>query len=156
MAGVSKAARALLSEAKARGTWGTIRAIKMNKFGTLQYLVGEDAQGNRFFDNPGDTFGRDRWVEYKDVKNFDSCSISPGWHAWLHKMTDVTGDRAEDPIFVRPTTKNFTGTSKAYVPSAHRNSGHSSGPASQKFEAWDPSTGSEPKASGLKDVLDLK
>jgi NADH:ubiquinone oxidoreductase subunit len=73
MAGV----RALMAEAHWRGVWGTVRAIKMNKFGTKQFLVAEDEQGNKFFENKHESFGRDRWVEYSDAKNFDSSNISP-------------------------------------------------------------------------------
>jgi NADH ubiquinone oxidoreductase subunit NDUFA12 len=69
--------RAMLAEAKWRGLWGTVRAVKMNKFGTQQFFVAEDEQGNKFFENKGDSFGRDRWVEYSDSKNFDSSNISP-------------------------------------------------------------------------------
>lgn len=154
--------RALMNEARARGTWGTIRAVKMNKFGSLRFLVGEDEQGNRFFENPGETYGRDRWVEYSDVKNFDASNISPRWHAWLHKMTDTVVDPAKDPTYVRPVTRNLTGTPAAYVPSAHRNSGAGSGPAPSKYESWEPSTGSAGAPGGKKgeelgkDVLDLK
>lgn len=156
MASLPATMRALLSEARARGTWGTIRAIKMDKFGSLRYLVGEDEQGNRFFENPHETFGRDRWVEYSDVKNFDSANIAPRWHAWLHKMTDDVVDPAQDPSYVRPVTRNLTGTARAYVPTAHRNSGRSAGPAPSKFQSWDPSGGAKERKAGLKDVLDLK
>jgi NADH:ubiquinone oxidoreductase subunit len=156
MASFPATARALFAEARARGTWGTIRAMKMNKFGSLRYLVGEDEQCNRFYENRHETFGRDRWVEYSDVKNFDSSNISPRWHAWLHKMTDDVGDVKSDPSYVRPVTRNLTGTPAAYVPPAHRNSGRSKGAVPSKFQSWDPSSPPEVPAAGLKDVLDLK
>jgi hypothetical protein len=133
------AIRALIAEARWRGTWGTIRALKLNKFGTQKYFgrspaavrvrphakryvfdwetrafvrpwpvplqphassnlvrceiycvglqtmndcdhsspVAEDDLGNKFFENKTETYGRDRWVEYSDEKNFDSSNISP-------------------------------------------------------------------------------
>lgn len=154
MASVPRTLRSLISEARARGSWGTLRAIKMNKFGTLQFLIGEDPQGNRYFANTGDTFGRDRWVEYADVKNFDSSNVSPAWHAWLHKMTDVPGDKVADPFFAVATGKNPTGTRNAYVPRAHRNSGTGEGVRERKVEMWNPKGKEE--VAGLKDVLDLK
>jgi NADH:ubiquinone oxidoreductase subunit len=157
MASLPATMRALMSEVRARGTWGTIRALKMNKFGSLHYLVGEDEQGNRFFENQHETFGRDRWVEYSDIKNFDSSNISPRWHAWLHKMTDDVVDPSANPTYVRAVTRNRTGTPNAYVPTAHRNSGRSSGPAPSKFQSWDPNaTAKSGEKPGLKDVLDLK
>jgi hypothetical protein len=61
LVGMAASVRAMLAEAKWRGLWGTVRAVKMNKF----------------FENKGDSFGRDRWVEYSDSKNFDSSNISP-------------------------------------------------------------------------------
>lgn len=154
---MSVAFRALMNEVRWRGTWGTIRAIKMNKMGTMQYFVAEDEQGNKYFENPHETYGRDRWVEYSDFKNFDSSNVSPQWHAWLHKMVDDVDAVPPAPVYGRPVTRNLSGTPQAYVPTAHRNSGKSEGAQKPKYEAWEPQGESKGKpTAGMKDVLDLK
>lgn len=72
--------RTLAAEARWRGLWGTVRAIKMHRLGSKSYLVGEDEAGNRFFNNPALPAGRDRWVEYAEAKNFDAVKIAPEWY----------------------------------------------------------------------------
>lgn len=72
--------RTLAAEARWRGLWGTVRAIKMHRLGSKPYLVGEDEAGNRFFNNPALPAGRDRWVEYAEAKNFDAVKIAPEWY----------------------------------------------------------------------------
>lgn len=72
--------RTLAAEARWRGLWGTVRAIKMHRLGAKPYFVAEDEAGNRFFSNPSLPAGRDRWVEYAEAKNFDAVKIAPEWY----------------------------------------------------------------------------
>lgn len=74
------ALRTLAAEARWRGLWGTVRAIKMHRLGAKPYFVGEDEAGNRFFNNPALPAGRDRWVEYAEAKNYDAVKIAPEWY----------------------------------------------------------------------------
>jgi len=34
--------------------------------------------------------GQHRWVEYKDIHNFDASMIPPEWHGWMHHTFDET------------------------------------------------------------------
>ena len=113
--------RALVTEAKWRGIWGTVRALKMNKFGTMHCYVDSDSFGNRYFENKEETYGRHRWVEYAETRNYDSLKIPPDWHAWLHHNSDVPPSERplEQPIFQSEVTGNPTGTDKAYYPPGH-------------------------------------
>merc|ERR1719502_1848885 len=56
------------------------------KFGDL---IGEDKFGNKYYENTKDyPFGQHRWVEFKDIHNFDATMIPPSWHGWMHHQTD--------------------------------------------------------------------
>lgn len=81
--------RTLVAEARWRGLWGTVRAIKMHRLGSKPYFVAEDEAGNRFFSNPSLPAGRDRWVEYAEAKNFDAVKIAPEWYVGLRRATCV-------------------------------------------------------------------
>eukprot|EP00171_Calliarthron_tuberculosum_P011405 IDg11405t1 len=85
---MSGAIKALVTEARWRGVWGTVRALKMNKFGTMHCFVEADEFNNRYFENTSETYGRHRWVEYAESRGYDSLKIPPDWHAWLHHNTD--------------------------------------------------------------------
>lgn len=82
--------RTLAAEARWRGLWGTVRAIKMHRLGSKPYFVAEDEAGNRFFSNPSLPAGRDRWVEYAEAKNFDAVKIAPEWYVGLRRVTCVS------------------------------------------------------------------
>lgn len=34
--------------------------------------------------------GQHRWVEYADIHNYDSSTVTAAWHPWLHHMSDFT------------------------------------------------------------------
>lgn len=58
------------------------------KFGTY---MGCDAWGNRYYENRVDyPLGQHRWIEPKDIHNFDSTQIPPEWHGWMTHMNDCT------------------------------------------------------------------
>ncbi|CAN8061342.1 unnamed protein product [Agarophyton chilense] len=156
---MSTVIKSFVTEARWRGLWGTIRAIKLNKMGTMHCYVGEDKFNNRFFENRKETYGRDRWVEYVDDRNPDSSKITSEWHAWLHHIIDEppTEKPLPKPIYQAEETGNPTGTRDAYVPPHHKLAKNSIGGASEKYESWKP--GSEPVRSDVgsgKDVYDLK
>ncbi|GAB0494898.1 hypothetical protein MMPV_006195 [Pyropia vietnamensis] len=163
--------RALAAEARWRGLWGTVRAIKMHRLGSKPYFVAEDEAGNRFFSNPALPAGRDRWVEYAEAKNFDAVKIAPEWHAWLVRSVELPPTERTDmkrPVYQGKITPNLSGTSEAYVPTHHVNNPAFKGQAGEKVSAWDPSTaatspgrGVRPRtpadtAADTKDILDLK
>lgn len=58
------------------------------KFGEC---VGEDANGNRYFENMNYPHGQHRWVEFKDIHNPDVSTVPPEWHGWHTQMQDVPG-----------------------------------------------------------------
>jgi NADH:ubiquinone oxidoreductase subunit len=58
------------------------------KFGTC---VGEDSNGNRYYENLDYPHGQHRWVEYKDIHNYDASMIPPEWHGWHTHMHDAPG-----------------------------------------------------------------
>ncbi|KAJ2482864.1 hypothetical protein EV174_003098 [Coemansia sp. RSA 2320] len=75
-------------------------------------LVGVDELGNRYFTNPEERYGRERY------------QIPPRWHSWLHKVTDEVpkATAAEDELamcrpkwMAFPHYENYTGTKKASV-----------------------------------------
>lgn len=55
-------------------------------------LVGTDAQGNEYYENPNYMFGRNRYIYYAKENwvtwNSDVSQIPPEWHRWMHYMTD--------------------------------------------------------------------
>jgi hypothetical protein len=73
-------------------------------------------------------------------------------------MVDSTDAVPANPAYSRAVTRNATGTSRAYFPSAHPSSSKFTGPSSEKFETWDPSQalGRRGVDAPSKDVLDLK
>lgn len=87
------------------------------KWGTL---VGEDAYGNKYFENPYYFVPRNRWVEFnpKLGLNYNSSQIPPEWHRWMTHMTEYP-PTVEKPVsyeWMLPHEENKTGTSDAYMP----------------------------------------
>lgn len=64
----------------------------MIKFGTC---VGEDVNGNRYFENMDYPHGQHRWVEFKDIHNPDVSTVPPEWHGWCTQMQDVPGNSVQ-------------------------------------------------------------
>ena len=58
--------------------------------------MGCDKWGNRYYENRVDyIYGSHRWVEPKDIHNFDSSQIPPEWHGWMTYMNDATPSTEE-------------------------------------------------------------
>mmetsp|Transcript_18038 Transcript_18038/g.31322 ORF Transcript_18038/g.31322 Transcript_18038/m.31322 type:complete len:171 (+) Transcript_18038:107-619(+) len=154
-------------EVRWRGLWGTVRALKLNKFGSHKYLVGEDEFGNRYFENNSEWYGRHRWVEYFEERHvaFDSVKVPPQWHAWISYVIDETPskDPLPAPKYQSKVTGNTSGTKDMYISSYSPLSVYYKGHASGKIQAWDPRKPSRrtiPRSANQddsgKDVLDLK
>lgn len=49
-------------------------------------LIGADKYGNRYFEDPSQFYGRNRWVEFVDHKNleYDASQIPAEWYGWMH------------------------------------------------------------------------
>lgn len=75
--------------------------------------VGEDGLGNVYW---CERDGKRRWVTYATLS--EPSQIPPGWHAWLHYITDVPP--SEEDYTPRAWQKahrpNMTGTYEAYRP----------------------------------------
>lgn len=82
MASVFRRAVDLAKEARMRGFWGTFQALKGKKLGMASCLVGTDKLGNRYYENKNVRYGRERWVEYRELETgeqLDSMNVPPEW-----------------------------------------------------------------------------
>ena len=97
-------------------------------------FVGEDRNGNKYYENPRYFVGRSRWVVYHEKygMDYDGTHIDPEWHGWIHYTRD------EPPTQLPPITykwvdavpePNKTGTKDMYVPYTT---------TKPKVEAWIP------------------
>ncbi|XP_045108038.1 NADH dehydrogenase [ubiquinone] 1 alpha subcomplex subunit 12-like [Portunus trituberculatus] len=96
-------------------------------------LVGEDAMGNKYYENKQLTLGRNRWIIYSPSvgTDYDGSMVPAEWYGWLHHKTD------QPPTKVAPTSygwqsghqMNVTGTADAYMPYST---------TKPKVEAWTP------------------
>ncbi|PIA16330.1 NDUFA12-domain-containing protein [Coemansia reversa NRRL 1564] len=104
-------------------------------------LVGVDELGNRYYENPEERYGRERWcLPAARPSKMDASQIPPRWHSWLHKTTDEVPKPtpAEDAAALHrpkwmafPHYENFTGTKKANV---------TFNTVRPKVEPWAPNT----------------
>jgi len=78
-----------------KGTWDRCFAMGQLKFGRF---VGEDHLGNKYYEDMDEYHGQHRWVEYKDLWNFDATMVPPSWHGWLCHVFDEPGDKFEQFI----------------------------------------------------------
>ncbi|KAI9503397.1 hypothetical protein GGI25_001831 [Coemansia spiralis] len=102
-------------------------------------LVGTDELGNRYYVNPEERYGRERWcLPAASPSKMDASQIPPRWHSWLHKTTDeVPKSSPEEDAkalcrpkwMVYPHYQNFTGTKKANV---------TYNTVRPKVQAWEP------------------
>jgi NADH:ubiquinone oxidoreductase subunit len=76
-------------------------------------LIGEDENGNRYYENKMASVGHQRFVLYPHRKRFDPSSITPEWHGWLHAAHDET------PNEVRTETDARTHAACCFVPATH-------------------------------------
>lgn len=115
-------------------TWWNSQTLN-TQFWTWRHgeKVGEDAQGNVFFQTPG---GKRRWVIYNGEA--EASRISPEWHGWLHHTWDEPPTRAPLPRkdWEIPHQENLTGTPGAYVPPG---SLYRAEPLRRRdYDAWQP------------------
>lgn len=49
-------------------------------------LVGADKYGNKYFEDPTQFYGRNRWVEFAAHRNleYDGSQIPAEWYGWMH------------------------------------------------------------------------
>lgn len=95
--------------------------------------VGEDAQGNVFYQNADDS---KRWVIYNGEA--EASRVDPEWHGWLHRTWDEPP--TEVPLsrkdWEKPHEPNLTGTMMAYAP---KGSIRRAAPEERRdYEAWSP------------------
>lgn len=103
-------------------------------------FVGEDEQGNRFYEErrPSLEGRRRRYVIYKGLA--EASRISSDWHGWMHYTL-------ADPPTVTPLKRqkwekdhvpNLTGTVRAYRPKGSLARGGVRQASSADYEAWSP------------------
>lgn len=65
----------------------TFRMDEM-KAGTL---VGADKYGNKYYEDPSQFYGRNRWVEFAEHKNleYDGSQIPAEWFGWMHYKVNL-------------------------------------------------------------------
>ncbi|SFI59157.1 NADH:ubiquinone oxidoreductase subunit NDUFA12 [Jannaschia pohangensis] len=105
-------------------------ALWTRRFGTR---VGEDADGNVYFNNADDTR---RWVHY--VGENDASNVPPDWFGWLHHTFALppTKDPIVHKTWEKPHQPNLTGSAAAFArPGSLRRADPK--PASD-YEAWTP------------------
>mmetsp|Transcript_28812 Transcript_28812/g.84452 ORF Transcript_28812/g.84452 Transcript_28812/m.84452 type:complete len:184 (+) Transcript_28812:73-624(+) len=73
------------------------RLRQMNQL-RLGRLVGEDTNGNKYYENTAMPYGRTRWYEpkvplriFEMDQYYDPSQVTPEWHGWLHYVTDKPG-----------------------------------------------------------------
>ena len=62
-----------------------------------------DVFGNRYFENNSYQHNRNRWVVYKDLRNYSASSVPAQWHGWLHYIHDTVPGKVRPPAVRRPT-----------------------------------------------------
>jgi NADH dehydrogenase (ubiquinone) 1 alpha subcomplex subunit 12 len=88
-------------------------------------LVGEDELGNKYNENMNYQSGRHRWVEYKNIENYDysASSVPREWHGWLHHVDDEPGLSARTApayeVKFIPGGDTTGVPDKMYVPKGH-------------------------------------
>jgi NADH:ubiquinone oxidoreductase subunit len=103
-------------------------------------LVGEDSQGNKFFEErrPSLEGRKRRYVKYKGLA--EASRVDANWHGWLHHTIDEPPTREERKPYAweRPHLPNLTGTVKAYRPRGSLARGGVREKATSDYQAWTP------------------
>ena len=61
--------------------------------------MGCDKFGNRYYENRVDyAYGQHRWVEPRDINNYDASQIPPEWHGWMTHQNDATPTTEDEYI----------------------------------------------------------
>lgn len=101
--------------------------------------VGEDHQGNVYFEGGKDVHGNPRrWVMYNGAN--DASRVPAEWHGWLHGTFDGAPESNLPPprIWEVDYTPNMTGTDGAYRPTGALEKGGRRQAATGDYEAWTP------------------
>ncbi|RVT43362.1 NADH:ubiquinone oxidoreductase subunit NDUFA12 [Sphingobium algorifonticola] len=104
--------------------------------------VGEDHQGNVYFQGGKDVHGQPRrWVMYNGAN--DASRVPAEWHGWLHNTFEAAPESFLPPprIWEKDFTPNLTGTPQAYRPSGAIEKGGKRASATGDYEAWTPDAG---------------
>ena len=103
-------------------------------------LVGEDSQGNRFFEErrPSLEGRKRRWVIYSGLA--EASRVDADWHGWMHHTLDEPPTKAayKRHAWERPHQPNLTGTLKAYRPKGSLARGGERAKAAADYESWTP------------------
>jgi len=112
-------------------TWGTRLGLALGFD-----FVGEDELGNRYWQERKGR--RRRWVTYNGPA--DAAAVAPGWHAWMHRRTDVppTEDRYVPHAWEKPHHPNLTGTAAAYRPDGSLLKTGERPRVTGDYDAWSP------------------
>lgn len=106
-------------------------------------FVGQDENGNRYFEARDDRDSYDRgrkrrWVIYQGYA--DASKVTPDWHGWLHHTFEEPP--TVEPFVVKswekPHRPNLTGTVHAYRPQGAISQGGERQRATGDYEAWTP------------------
>ncbi|ROT79204.1 NADH dehydrogenase [ubiquinone] 1 alpha subcomplex subunit 12 [Penaeus vannamei] len=125
-----KAAKIIKHHGGIRGALYQLYRVDDLKVGTL---VGEDARGNKYYEDPKLMLGRNRWVVYHPSvgTDYDGSMIPAEWFGWLHHKTDKP-PTVEAPVsyqWLSGHEENTSGTEKAFMPYST---------TKPKIEAWVP------------------
>ena len=98
-------------------------------------FVGKDEFGNKYY---RDKKGHRRYVIYNGTS--EASSIPPGWHGWMHYITDVppVDEKYQPRSWQKTHQSNQTGTAHAYRPDGSTLASGQRPPATGDYEAWQP------------------
>ncbi|MBV8594142.1 MAG: NADH:ubiquinone oxidoreductase subunit NDUFA12 [Caulobacteraceae bacterium] len=105
-------------------------------------LVGEDEQGNRYYETVDRKFDYDgrnrRFVIYKGYP--DASKVPADWHGWLHHTFAEPPTRAPLPrrAWEKDHLPNLTGTIWAWRPRGSLARGGVRQPATSDYQPWIP------------------
>eukprot|EP00884_Botryococcus_braunii_P013971 jgi/Botrbrau1/22575/Bobra.176_1s0008.1 len=84
--------------------------------------VGSDEEGNKYFENMSEQYGRHRWVVFTRLDwttGQDATRVPASWHGWLHGSTDENPTQPSFPkaaIYGLPQKGYVSGTPAAFKP----------------------------------------
>ena len=122
-------------------TWwnGATLGARMD-IGRRGALVGEDEQGNRYFEERKASLeGRKRrYVVYNGLA--EASRVPPDWHAWMHHTIDAppTVTPLKRQSWEKAHQPNMTGTVKANRPKGSLARGGVRQKSTSDYEAWTP------------------
>ena len=105
-------------------------------------LVGEDEQGNKYYEEGGKPSFPDgrrrRWVVFHGVA--EGSRVPPEWYGWMHHTFDAPPSEAPFPRKKFETTylPNMTGTPLAYRPTGSLVHSEKRDKVFEPYEAWRP------------------